>query len=56
MAEIVDTQLANIADYDCFSQVVFRSIDDYKRMKEDSWYKERLAPDHVNFADMKKSK
>ncbi|KAK2767071.1 hypothetical protein FQN54_006390 [Arachnomyces sp. PD_36] len=56
MAQIVDPQLANMADYDCFSQVVFRSIEDYKRMKDDQWYRERLAPDHVNFADMKRSK
>jgi hypothetical protein len=56
IGEIADPQLVNAADYDVFSQVVFRSIEDYKRMKDDPWYKEKLAPDHVNFADMKRSK
>ncbi|KAI9376383.1 EthD domain-containing protein [Aspergillus egyptiacus] len=56
MYEIMDPQMANIADYDCFSQVVFRSFDDYKRVKDDPWYKEKLVGDHENFADTKRSK
>ncbi|KAL2830749.1 EthD domain-containing protein [Aspergillus cavernicola] len=56
MYQIMDPQMANIADYDCFSQVVFRSFEDYKRIKEDPWYKEHLVGDHENFADTKRSK
>ncbi|KAJ6004267.1 hypothetical protein N7499_000336 [Penicillium canescens] len=55
MSQLFDPQMANIADFDCFSQVVFRSIEDYKRMKQDPWYKEHLAGDHENFADTKRS-
>ncbi|KAL4931574.1 EthD domain-containing protein [Aspergillus undulatus] len=55
MYEIMDPQMANIADYDCFSQVVFRSFEDYKRIKDDPWYKEHLVGDHENFADTKRS-
>ncbi|KUJ13606.1 uncharacterized protein LY89DRAFT_754497 [Mollisia scopiformis] len=55
MAQLYDSQMANVADFDCFSQVVFESIENYKRMKEDSWYKEHLAGDHENFADTKRS-
>lgn len=33
MNQLFDHQMANIADFDCFSQVVFKSIEDYKRMK-----------------------
>ncbi|KAJ5762081.1 uncharacterized protein N7511_005463 [Penicillium nucicola] len=55
MSQILDPQMANIADFDCFSQVVFRRIEDYKNMKQDPWYKEHLAYDHENFADTKRS-
>lgn len=56
MAQLYDPQMANVADYDCFSQVVFDSIEDYKRMKQDPWYKEHLVGDHEKFADTKKSR
>ncbi|TVY84600.1 putative decarboxylase tpcK [Lachnellula suecica] len=55
MGRLYDRQMANLADFDCFSQVVFKSVDDYKRMKDDPWYKEHLINDHENFADTKKS-
>jgi hypothetical protein len=55
MAELFDPQFANVTDYDCFSQAVFRSLEDYKRMKQDPWYKEHLIGDHENFADTKRS-
>lgn len=48
---IIDPQLANIADYDCFSQVVFRDVNDYKRFKQDPYYKAHLWNDHENFAN-----
>ena len=48
--------MANIADYDCLSQVVFESIDDYKKMKEDPWYEEHLVGDLEKFGDSKRSK
>ena len=55
MAQLFDPQMCNIADFDCFSQVVFESVEDYKRMKQDPWYKEHLVGDHEKFADTKKS-
>ena len=55
MAELFDPQMCNVADFDCFSQVVFETVEDYKRMKQDPWYKEHLINDHENFADTKKS-
>lgn len=55
MSHLFDPQMCNLADYDCFSQVVFESIEDYKRMKQDSWYKEHLFNDHPKFADTKRS-
>ncbi|TKA66030.1 hypothetical protein B0A49_08118 [Cryomyces minteri] len=42
-------------DFDCFSQVIFKSVEDYKRMKQDPWYKEHLVGDHEKFADTKRS-
>jgi hypothetical protein len=55
MAKLYDRQMANVADFDCFSQVVFESIEDYKKMKEDPHYKKYLFNDHENFADTKNS-
>ena len=55
MSQLFDPQMAKVADFDCFSQAYFRDIEDYKRMKKDSWYKEKLVGDHENFADTKKS-
>lgn len=55
MSQLFDHQMSNIADFDCFSQVIFESLEDYKRMKEDPWYKEHLISDHENFADTKRS-
>ncbi|RMD39350.1 hypothetical protein DV735_g5785, partial [Chaetothyriales sp. CBS 134920] len=55
MAQLFDAHMVKIADYDCFSQVVFRSLDDYKRLKEDPWYQEKLMNDHLNFADLQRS-
>ena len=54
--QLFDPQMTNMADFDCFSQVVFKSLDDYKRMKEDPWYKEKLMGDHEKFANTKTSK
>jgi hypothetical protein len=47
--------MSNVADFDCFSQVVFESVEHYKKMKEDSYYKEHLFRDHENFADTQRS-
>ncbi|KAH6635112.1 EthD domain-containing protein [Chaetomium sp. MPI-SDFR-AT-0129] len=55
MTRLFDHQMANLADFDCFSLVVFRSVDDYKRMKEDPWYREHLVDDHTLFADTRRS-
>lgn len=55
MSTLFDHQMHNLADFDCFSQVIFHSIEDYKRIKQDPWYKEHLVGDHENFADVNRS-
>ncbi|KAL1963920.1 hypothetical protein VTN77DRAFT_7726 [Rasamsonia byssochlamydoides] len=45
-----------VADYDCFIQIVFRDVADYIAVKEDPHYKEVIFPDHANFADMARTK
>ena len=55
MNEIVDPQMVNIADFDCFSQVMFKSIKDYQSFKKDPYYKKHLFEDHVHFADTQRS-
>ncbi|RAK79033.1 uncharacterized protein BO72DRAFT_426094 [Aspergillus fijiensis CBS 313.89] len=55
MDQLIDPQMANIADFDCFSQVVLHDLAGYKRLKEDSWYREHLVGDHEKFADTRRS-
>uniref|UniRef100_A0A093VIQ6 EthD domain-containing protein n=1 Tax=Talaromyces marneffei PM1 TaxID=1077442 RepID=A0A093VIQ6_TALMA len=55
MKRLFDHQMANLADFDCFSQVVFKDVDQYKRMKDDPWYREHLVGDHEKFADTQRS-
>ncbi|KAI1159630.1 hypothetical protein F5B18DRAFT_664378 [Nemania serpens] len=55
MSQLYDSQMAKLADFDCFSQVVFKSLQDYKTFKEDPEYKRRLFGDHEKFADTKRS-
>lgn len=56
MTHLYDRQMSNVADYDCFSQVVFESLEHYKKMKEDPMYKTKLFGDHEHFADTKRSR
>ena len=55
MTHLYDRQMSNVADYDCLSQVVFESLEHYKLMKQDPWYKQHLFSDHENFADTERS-
>ncbi|KAF4983497.1 hypothetical protein F66182_17063 [Fusarium sp. NRRL 66182] len=55
MSHLFDHQMVHVADFDCFSQVVFKDIEHYKRMKQDPWYKEHLIGDHEKFADTQRS-
>jgi len=56
MHRLFDRQMSNIADFDCFSQVVFESVEHYRLMKEDPYYKVHLFGDHEVFADTKRTK
>lgn len=55
MGQLYDPQMTHLAPYDCFSQVVFKSVEGYRKMKEDPYYKNYLMGDHENFADTKRS-
>ncbi|KAK3616167.1 hypothetical protein LTR56_026136 [Elasticomyces elasticus] len=56
MGQLFDSQMVSVADYDCFSQVVFESLEHYKNLKADPWYKARLFGDHEKFADTERSR
>ena len=56
MSQLFGPQFANVADYDCIIQVVFRDIKDFVRMKADPFFLEKVMPDHENFADTKRSR
>ena len=57
MAKLYNPQFTNVADYDCFSQLFFESVDGLMRMKEDPLYDELgIRKDHENFADTKSNR
>ncbi|KAM0543068.1 hypothetical protein ACHAPJ_012517 [Fusarium lateritium] len=53
--QLYDPQFSKLSDYDCIIQFVFKDISDFKRMKSDPRFLQEVAPDHVNFADTKRS-
>ena len=56
MARIAGPQFNNFADYDCIITAIFPDVENFVRMKADPYYKEKVAPDHENFADTKRSR
>ncbi|KAL9638287.1 MAG: hypothetical protein Q9164_001645 [Protoblastenia rupestris] len=55
MGQLFDKQFANVTDFDCFSQCYFADIEQYKAMKRDPVYLERLKGEHEVFADTTRS-
>ncbi|KAI0858550.1 hypothetical protein F4860DRAFT_298836 [Xylaria cubensis] len=53
--QLYDPTLTNMADFDMFSQVVFKKLEDFKKFKQDPVYKTRLTANHDNFVDTKRS-
>ena len=51
MKQLVGPQFSGVADYDCIVQATFRDIKDFVAMKADLFFKDKVAPDHENFAD-----
>ncbi|KAM0545986.1 hypothetical protein ACHAPJ_011098 [Fusarium lateritium] len=56
MALIAGPQFANTTDYDAIIQIMFEDVEDFVRMKEDPDYKERVVPDHEEFANTERSR
>ena len=56
MAQIAGPQFQNMSDYDCIVSAVFPDVDNFVRMKADPYFKEKVMPDHENFADTKRSR
>ncbi|KAG5655178.1 hypothetical protein KAF25_001951 [Fusarium avenaceum] len=53
--QLYDPQFSKLSEYDCIVQFVFKDIMDFQRMKADPRFLEKVAPDHVRFADTKRS-
>lgn len=56
MAKFAGPQFDNHAEYNSFVQAVFKDVEDFVRMKADSFWREVVAPDHENFADTTRSR
>ncbi|KAF2972869.1 hypothetical protein GQX73_g811 [Xylaria multiplex] len=55
ISQLYDPTLTQLADFDMFSQVVFKKLEDFKKFKQDPIYKTRLTARHDNFIDTKRS-
>ncbi|KAK5988369.1 Dehydratase aurZ [Cladobotryum mycophilum] len=53
--QLYDPEFSVLSEYDCIVQFVFKDIEDFKRMKADPRFLQKVAPDHVKFADTKRS-
>ncbi|KAI0439707.1 hypothetical protein F4803DRAFT_553772 [Xylaria telfairii] len=53
--QLYDPTLKKLADFDMFSQIVFKKLEDFKKFKQDPIYKTRLTAHHDNFVDTKRS-
>ncbi|KAK3317092.1 EthD domain-containing protein [Apodospora peruviana] len=53
--QLYDPQFSKLSEYDSIVQFVFKDIMDFQRMKADPRFLEKVAPDHVKFADTKRS-
>lgn len=51
MAEIMDSQFINAAGYDIVTQIRFHDIQCFINFKADSFYKEKVMPDHDRFTN-----
>ena len=47
---------SNVSDADAIIQIVFKDIQDYQRVRQDPHFISVVNPDHVNFADPKKTR
>jgi hypothetical protein len=45
-----------VADCDAVVQIVFSDVKDYVKVRQDPRYKQKVVPDHDNFADGSKTK
>lgn len=52
LAQIAGPEFDHFADYDTIVSIMFPNIDCILRMKEDPEFKEKVEPDHHNFADL----
>lgn len=46
----------NVSDCDAVIQIVFKDLDDYLRVRQDPHFIRVVNPDHVNFADLEKTR
>nr|QLM00042.1 EthD superfamily protein [Xylaria schweinitzii] len=53
--QLYDPTLTKLADFDLFSQIVFKKLEDFRKFKQDPIYKTRLTVHHDDFVDTKRS-
>lgn len=53
--QLHDPQSTKPSDYDCIVQCVLKNVEDFKRMKADPRFLEKVAPGVGNFADTRRT-
>ncbi len=56
LTSITGPHFTNTADYDVVSQMTFPNVECFTQMLADPFYREKVMPDDVNFADMSRTR
>lgn len=49
--QLHDPKSTKLSDYDCIIQCILKDVEDFKRMKADPRFLEKVAPGVADFAD-----
>jgi hypothetical protein len=51
LPKLFDPSYVEFSDHDFIVRIIFASLSVFEKLKEDPFYMERIAKDHLNFAD-----
>ncbi|KAG9201709.1 hypothetical protein G6514_005518 [Epicoccum nigrum] len=51
LPKLFDPSYVEFSDHDFIVRIIFPSLSVFEKLKEDPFYMERIAKDHLNFAD-----
>lgn len=54
LPKLSDPRYVEYSDHDFVVRIIFPSLEAFEKVKQDPFYMERIAKDHLNFADRNK--